>query len=103
MTEYGEVFLIPQSEKQDCIGQPIDIDNELKAIECKVESVGRSEWSTAAQGGYQAEVLLKVFRACYHGEKIALYHDNRYEIYRTYGVGDEIELYLGTRIGEYLG
>lgn len=102
-SEPGEIILIPKSYKQDEIGQPIDCDDERQPIPCEVVSVGRSEWITAAQGGYQAEIMIRIFRASYNGEREAIYHGIRYDIYRTYGEGDRLELYLGTRVGECNG
>ncbi len=99
MTEYDEIILIPKKYKQDCIGQPVDIDNEIDPIPFTIGSVTRSEWSTAMQGGYEAEIMGTIFTAAYHGEKQALFHGTKYEIYRTFRNGDELEIYLGTRVG----
>lgn len=100
MNKYGEIILCTKGALQDCIGQAIDTFVEAQKIQCTVDSVGRSEWITAAQGGYQAEVMVKVFSASYHGESMAQYSGKTYEIYRTFQVGDQTELYLGTRIGD---
>jgi hypothetical protein len=40
-----------------------------------------------------------VFFADYCGETVAELDGKRYEIYRTFGCGDYIELYLGTKVG----
>lgn len=97
--EYGEVKLIQKAYAQDCIGQPIDLDQDARLIPCKIGNVTRSEWNSAHQGGYEAEIMLKVFSGSYNGEKSAIWHGVRYEIYRTYRVGDETELYLGNKAG----
>lgn len=100
MNKYGEITLCRKGFLQDCIGQAIDESVEERKIQCTVESIGRREWSTAQQGGYQAEAMVKVFSASYQGESICQYCGKTYEIYRTFQSGDQTELYLGTRIGD---
>ena len=100
MNRYGEITLCKKAFLQDCIGQAIDETLETRTIQCKVDSIGRSEWTTAQQGGYEAEALVKVFSASYQGESLAQYNGKTFEIYRTFQDGDMTELYLGTRIGD---
>lgn len=100
MNKYGEVTLYSQAYQKDSIGQLIPTDSAGKTIQCTIESIGRGEWLTAQQAGYQAEIKATVFAASYDGEAIAQYMSKRYVIYRTYQSGDQTELYLGTRIGE---
>lgn len=100
MNKYGEITLCVKRAVQDCIGQAIDETLETRTIQCTVDSIGRSEWSTAQQGGYQAEAMVKVFSASYQGESICQYCGKTYEIYRTFQSGDQTELYLGTRVGD---
>lgn len=100
MNKYGEVTLCAKSTTQDSIGQAIDGAYTQSLIQCEEESIGRGEWITAQQGGYQAEIMLKVFSASYNGESIAKYNGKTYEVYRTFQTGDKTELYLGTRIGD---
>lgn len=99
MTEYAEITLIQKSHAQDCIGQPVGKDEETKVVPFAVGSVNRNEWSTAMQGGYEAEIMGTVFTASYSGEKQAIFHGIRYEIYRSFRNGDRTELYLGTQVG----
>lgn len=101
MTEFAEITLISTSNEQDCIGQPIDDRQRSKTIPFTVGSVNRNEWSTAMQGGYEAEIMGTVFTASYNGEKQAIFHEHKYEIYRSFRNGDETELYLGTRVGVF--
>ena len=102
MNEFGEITLCKKTSRQDCIGQAIDEALETRTIQCTVGSIERNEWSTAQQGGYEAEAMVKVFAASYKGESIAQYGGKTLEVYRTFKAGDEdeIELYLGTRIGD---
>lgn len=100
MNKYGEITLCKKGFLQDCIGQAIDESVEERTIQCTVDSIGRGEWVTAQQGGYQAEIMVMVFSASYNGETLAQYAGKTYEIYRTFQTGDQTELYLGTRIGD---
>ena len=100
MNKWGQVTLCRKTAQQDCIGQAIDEAIEERTIQCEVDSIGRGEWITAQQGGYESEVMVKVFSASYNGESIASYNGKTYEVYRTFQVGDKTELYLGTRIGD---
>lgn len=100
MNRYGEITLCKKAFLQDCIGQAIDETLETRTIQCKVDSIGRGEWVTAQQGGYEAEIMVKVFSASYQGESLAQYNGKTFEIYRTFQDGDMTELYLGTRIGD---
>ena len=103
MNKYGEVTLIVKSKTNDSIGQEIETTVSTKTIECTVGSITRGEWTTARQGGYEAEVMLAVFSASYSGESRATYGGKTYDIYRTFQDGDSTELYLGTRIGDLNG
>lgn len=100
MKEYGEITLVSKTYEQDCIGQPVEREKERRTIPCSIESVGRNEWITAMQGGFQADILCKIFTASYQNETEAILHNARYTIYRTYRVGDQTELYLATRVSD---
>lgn len=100
MNEFGEITLCKKDFLQDCIGQAIDEAVEERTIQCEVDSIGRGEWITAQQGGFQSEIMVRVFSASYNGESLAQYCGKTYEIYRTFQSGDQTELYLGTRIGD---
>ena len=100
MNEFGEITLCKKTSYQDCIGQAIDEAVEERTIQCEVDSIGRGEWITAQQGGFQSEIMVRVFSASYNGESLAQYCGKTYEIYRTFQSGDQNELYLGTRIGD---
>ncbi len=65
-----------------------------KTIFCTEYNVGRREFFSAEASGIKAEYKLNVWSHEYGGETIAEYKNNRYKIYRTHTVGDEIELYL---------
>lgn len=67
---------------------------------CIDEPVSRSEFFAASQIGINPESLVVINPIEYHGEKIALYHDRRMSIYRTYKRSDnELEIYLQLAVG----
>lgn len=97
--EHGEVTLISTTYTQDDIGQPIETETE-RTIMCEIHSIGRSEWIAAEQRDMESAIMLRVFSAEYHGEKIAEFCGKRYEVYRTYKIGESTEIYIGTRVGD---
>lgn len=100
MNKYGEVTLCTKSKTLDSIGQEIVSATVTQTIQCTVKSIGRSEFISARQIGYDPEVETDVFSASYNGEPLAEYNGTIYHIYRTYQSGDTTELYLGKKIGD---
>lgn len=100
MNKYGEVTLCTQSTTHDAIGQEVVSASVVQTIQCTIKSIGRSEFISARQIGYDPEVEADVFSASYNNEPLAQYNGKLYHIYRTYQVGDTTELYLGTKIGD---
>lgn len=74
-----------------------------RAVHGDLESVTGEEFLTAGQRGINARVRVKVWREEYHGEKLAEVDGLLLEVYRTYVVGEKIELYLGERVGVSYG
>lgn len=103
MNKYGEITLCNVVVSRDAINQAVETLVDTQTIQCVIDSIGRSEWLIAQQGGYQAEIVAKVFAASYNKEPKARYNGKLYVIYRTYQDGDSLELYLGERIGELHG
>lgn len=100
MIKYGEITLIARTYQKDDIGQIVPLADTERTIECKISSVGRNEWLTAHQGGYEAQYMMEVFGASYNGEKKAKFNGKTYDIYRTFAIGDRMELYLGDKVGD---
>ena len=100
MNKYGEITLLSRSYTTDEIGQEVYSADTSSTIQCKIKSIGRNEWATAMQTGFEAAIEADVFSASYNGERFATYNGSTYEIYRTYQDGDTTELYLGIRVGE---
>lgn len=75
-------------------------DEARNTIFCTEHDVSRREFFDAEANGIKAEYKLNVWSHEYNGETIAEYGTDedgkakRYKIYRTHGLGDEIELYL---------
>jgi SPP1 family predicted phage head-tail adaptor len=84
---------------EDEIGNPIEQET-LKEVYCTVESISQSEYFQASLSGLKPQIKITVCEFDYSDEKIVLYNDKRYSIYRTYLRKDErIELYLTEKVG----
>lgn len=92
------LFLISQTREQDVRGVIHEIETR-KRVFCQEGSVTRSEFFGAGASGLSAEYMLTVFAGDYSGEKVCLYRDRPFTIYRTYTRGDYVELYLTRRTG----
>ena len=86
---------------QDSIGVYSAPQEARHEVYCQQGEITRSEWNTAGQAGYRAEMMLKLDAADYDGELYAEIGQKRYDIYRTYSTDDGfgVELYLGTKVG----
>ena len=96
---YDTLKLIRETKVKNDIGQLVPTEIASKDILCEVVSITRTEWDSAQQRGYEAEICLKVFFADYSGQRICEWQGERFEIYRTFRPGDRVELYLGRRVG----
>lgn len=94
------VILVSEETVQDATKQTYKREVHTGEILCELDSVTRSEWSTAQQAGWEAECRVTVFYLDYAGQNTAVFHGKRYGIYRTFRDGERVELYLGTRVGE---
>lgn len=102
MDKVGTVTLVAQNITHDDIGQEVMSDTK-RTVYCTILSITRTEWATAHQQSLSPAVCLKVFFRDYQRETAAEFEGKRYSIYRTFGIGDYIELYLGERVGEISG
>lgn len=91
--------LIAQTETLDAIRQPTMTETK-RTVYGTILDVTRAEWAAAQQSSISPAYRILVFFKDYESEEIAEYGGKRYVIYRTYGAGDYIELYLGERVGE---
>lgn len=92
--------LIAVSYEQDNIGQQIAAETSAD-VWAHLRSVSRSEWYAAGRDGMQPAIVAEMPIVNYHGERTAVWHGKRYNVYRTYFVdgSDVIELYLEERVG----
>ena len=91
--------LITETSTKNGEAQYVIEEAQSDDLLCEVASITRMEWDGAQQRGYDAEICLKIFFADYAGQRICVWHGERYEIYRHYQKDDRIELYLGRRVG----
>lgn len=101
--EPENVVLVSPNYVRDEIGQISTGEEQRQEIFCIAKSITQSEWDVARQNDFQAEWKLEVFSADYAGQRIAVFREQRYVIYRTFCNGEKTELYLGLRIGELDG
>jgi len=94
----GMAKLISETFKSDPIGvrKPTETARDIIVF---AKSISRSEWSAAARQGLRTAAVLTTAAVNYNDEKIVEYNGKRYGIYRTYLVGDDIELYLEEKGG----
>lgn len=97
------IILVSEETAKDTTGQRYRQEVQTGEILCELDSVTRTEWSTAYQAGYESEYKVTVFHLDYAGQKTAIFHDARYAVYRTFRKGERMELYLGTRVGDIDG
>lgn len=85
----------------DSIGQPTPYETKTPVI-AKMRNVSMSEWTSANQLGLSAEYQATIWSNEYERQEFADIDGMRYRIYRTYEVGDRVELYLERMVG-YVG
>lgn len=74
---------------------------ERRQVYCKVGSVTRAEFFQAGRNGLNPEFVVTVFAGDYQGERVCVYRDKSYSIYRTYHAPgtDYMELYIERKGG----
>ncbi len=92
------IKLVSQTVTTDTLGN--ETANETaRQVFCEVDSIGQNEFYAAANAELNPEYRFTVFFGDYQGEKIVLYKDVRYAVYRTYRNGDDLEIYVERKIG----
>lgn len=94
------IILVSEETARDTTGQHYRQEVQTGEILCELDSVTRTEWSTAYQAGYESSYKVTVFHLDYSGQKTAIFHGARYAVYRAFLDGERMELYLGTRVGD---
>lgn len=65
-----------------------------RKVFCEVSSITMSEWFEGSRNGLNPSLRFRMFAPDYNNEKLLLYNDTYYSIYRTYRDRNEIiELY----------
>lgn len=91
------LYLIAETDGQDDIGnyKPIKMKRKVYA---NPFTVGRAEFSAAAQKGLKPEYSFQVNTIDYVGEEKAEYLGQEYDVYRTQQSGDKTTVYLTKRV-----
>lgn len=93
------IYLVSETWERDAYGVNQKTEASRKAY-ADISSVTRAEWDTAGRNGFNPQYVMKVFSPDYSGEKIVQYNGERYTVYRTYQLRDDIiELYVERREG----
>ena len=86
-------------ETTDDIGQIIQEEVRTDVL-ADVVSVSRSEFMSGGQMGLKPDLVFRVWRNEYNGERLVDYDGTRYSVYRTYESNDgRTELYAEERVG----
>ena len=93
-----KITLLKNVYKSDEIGNQICTSAE-NSVFAKLLSASSSEFWKAGQTGLGADYKATIWNFEYNGEDKVRYANTVYEVYRTYVVGDKIELYLRKAIG----
>lgn len=90
-----DVTLIQTTYQTDSIGQQVATESRT-TVPATVTSATRSEWVSAGQNNFRADLVATTPLVNYSGERIAEVGTRRYAIYRVYRDEDTdlIELYL---------
>lgn len=84
----------------DELGQIIEVETTTDLF-AEVESISQSEFMQAGQIGLKPQYKFKIWMHEYNNQKVLIFENVRYSIYRTYLAKDgRIELFTEERIGE---
>lgn len=99
MDRSSEIYLVVETWTRDEYG--INQKTEtLRKVYANVSSVTMSEWFEGGRAGLNPELRMTMFEPDYDEERILVYQNVRYTVYRTYRTkNDMIELYVERREG----
>lgn len=84
----------------DGLGQPILKENPFTVF-CSKLSITRAEFNSAGQLGFKPSMLLIVDSESYADEKLLIYNENKYSIYKTFQRKEGFtELYCEVKSGD---
>lgn len=87
-----ELILLGTGYTEDELGN--QIPNEPRnTILCKVNSIGRNEFYSAASSNLKPEIVFTIHKYEYENERKVVFEEQRYSVLRTYATGfEELEL-----------
>lgn len=91
-------FLVSKTITKNAYLQEVEAET-MRRIYCRRDSITRAEFYNAGQQGLSPDFKLTTAKIDYQYENEVLYNNERYGIYRTYEVGDYIELYCEKKRG----
>ena len=95
VTLYGDV-----EYTKDADGNEIAREQSVTVFGSQ-ESVYAAEFFNAGKLGIKPSCMVKIYSDEYHGEKyLSVDSGDRLSVYRTYDIGEKIELYCTERAGE---
>lgn len=95
-----EISLISETITKDEIGQDV-ITPKPNLILARLKSVGQSEFFQARQSRLSPTYTFETNPVNYNGEKLLIYNDVPYSIYRTYRPSaDVLEIYAEEKVGD---
>ena len=100
MTMDDVIELVKQHLYRDDCGVERLAEESKRTVFCSVQSASRAEFFAAMQAGLKPSFIVQINPIEYDCEGIAIYHEKRYLIYRTYQKNmDVLELYLKEEVG----
>lgn len=89
----SEITLIKQTPQQDELGVWTTVET-TNTVMCRVGAITRSEFYGAGRNGLNAQKVVTIFEGDYDNEAKCTFEGINYAIYRTYPVGDYLEIYM---------
>lgn len=87
-----EIELLGKGYTVDELGNQIPSDVKKRVL-CKVDSIGRSEFYSAATSNLKPEIVFTIHKYEYENERKVIFEEQQYSVLRTYATGfEEIEL-----------
>jgi len=88
----NELELLREGYTEDELGNQIP-SNIKRTILCKVNSIGRSEFYSAASSNLRPEIVFTIHKYEYENERKIVFEEQQYSVLRTYATGiEELEL-----------
>lgn len=95
------IYLIPVTEGENDIGDPLEIDGEPIEVFANQKSIRQSEFYQAAATPLRPEIMFEIRSEEYNDESKLTYEGKTYDIIRTYSKNGEIlELICTGQAGE---